>query len=733
MYSSVCTNVDRFMSGVLGRLFGTVRSRWSRLSEVFRGPVHAVGTFTRRYLLQLSTTLHSWLRFVPRSLTKAVDPEAQSIDLYSDVSSENEHALTLVDIPTSNLEAPSIKWLLETSTDPEVFLAAASLVPLVEWPLDLDVSDMLPQLHDVFTSCVGFHGHIVPSLEEKASACIMAMSHLYCGRVIQAYPGRGEFLGRGRRDYNMFDKITQRNISTANRTVLAPAMQLCFPENDDDGFSWYTFWLDECPDSVLEWLSHSLPYHFVTGRVNKEVDKVAIELISELLSSPSNQIIANCTLLACVMVGVQFDKKDIIRIDKSSDLPRFANALLAQFQKVIWAYDGGDLDADITGVTRRAWNLLNVICRILEPAKQYYSRSYHTMQNLEVCKNIYSRARSSEQHHTWELLHALHNALHFTLTAAKIYRDPAKLWHYQYFWTADPHSPEDFDWLVDYLEYIHRDDQEAAFDILLLLDVMKVRCSPARQHQFFKSLIACMDSNMPHDLRHAALRAAHSAREEIASIDAIDDAELRDMLLTEFSPAILTAVCPQPGAILSDNDPDRFFHSHRDSCYLKLIFALARNPNWHPQLFRDHHIDRCISIIAQRDLLQHSFYLAGIFLRIAPERLSVTPLDSITEQQWWDMMRSAWLWAYDSIYDIHCFQFLSVLVEGTKRHMQIDSDYDLERLIGNVDLTLDVLERRDLKQGEGERERVTVAMKELRAVASDMLERLVNSKGVISP
>jgi hypothetical protein len=232
---------------------------------------------------------------------------------------ENAHALTLVDIPTSNLEAPSIKWLLETSTDPEVFLAAVSLVPLVEWPLDFDVSDMLPQLHDVFTSCVGFDGQIVPSLKEKASACIMAMSHLYCGRFIQVHPGRGEFIGRGRRDYDVFAKMIQKISDTANETVLAPAMQLCFPEGDDGIFLQHTFSLYECPNSVLEWLSHSLPYHFVTRRVNKEVEEFAIELISKLLSSPSspsNQIIANCTLLACVMVGVQFDKKDIIRIDK---------------------------------------------------------------------------------------------------------------------------------------------------------------------------------------------------------------------------------------------------------------------------------------------------------------------------------------------------------------------------------------------------------------------------------
>jgi hypothetical protein len=201
-----------------------------------------------------------------------------------------------------------------------VFLAAANLVPLVEWPLDLDVSDMLPQLYDVLISCVGFHGQIIPSSEEKASACTMALDHLYCGRVLQAYPGRGEFLCRGRRDYDVFGRMSLRDLGGANHTVLALAMQLCLPEDDDDDrLSWYTFWLRECPDSVLPWLSHSLPYHFVAGRANADVEELAIEVISKLLSSPSppsNQVIANCTLLACVMVGVQFDKKDIVRIDK---------------------------------------------------------------------------------------------------------------------------------------------------------------------------------------------------------------------------------------------------------------------------------------------------------------------------------------------------------------------------------------------------------------------------------
>jgi hypothetical protein len=149
------------------------------------------------------------------------------------------------------------------------------------------------------------------------------------------------------------------------------------------------------------------------------------------------------------------------------------------------------------------------------------------------------------------------------------------LWYTRWFSQGGSHSPDDFDWLVDYLDYIYSDDQEAAYDVLLLLGGMGVHCSPAKQHLFIERLVACMDSIMPPHLRDAALRAAHSAREEIASIDAMDD-RLRDMVLTKLSPAILSVVCPPPGAT-PEEYPDRLFNYDRDSYYLQLVFALAKN------------------------------------------------------------------------------------------------------------------------------------------------------------
>ncbi|KAG1750099.1 hypothetical protein EDB19DRAFT_1904355 [Suillus lakei] len=62
-----------------------------------------------------------------------------------------------------------------------------------------------------------------------------------------------------------------------------------------------------------------------------------------LCDPPSSQIIANCTL-ACVLIEIQFGK------DK--------------FQNAFWVPYGG-LDGDSTGVGRRAWNLLDVIGRVL--------------------------------------------------------------------------------------------------------------------------------------------------------------------------------------------------------------------------------------------------------------------------------------------------------------------------------------------------------------------------------
>ncbi|KAG1867664.1 hypothetical protein F4604DRAFT_1655899, partial [Suillus subluteus] len=338
------------------------------------------------------------------------------------------------------------------------------------------------------------------------------------------------------------------------------------------------------------------------------------------------------------MLGVQFDKKDIVRVDKSSALPQLAESLWMRFQKVTRPSDGGDLDIGI----HREWHfddIYRVLNRDLFPPP--------LMWKLGVYLKIYSRAMSS-QCDARDSSAALRKVrcfwFHIISSRSVSPSDPAWLWQLQISWQGISHSSGDFDWLVDYLNDVCSNDHETAGDILVLLSSMRVSCSPAKQHLYIEKLIACMGSSMPPRLRHAALLAAHSSREVLASIDVVDGA---DMVLTKFSPAILTAVRPQPGATPTDDGPDCLFHPDRDLCYLELIFALAENWPWKQYLLEDGHISRCRSIVARcrridmytslknlNALQPHAFYLAGIFLRVTSGSMPPAPLRGFDEWEW---------------------------------------------------------------------------------------------------
>ncbi|KAG2054241.1 hypothetical protein BDR06DRAFT_1007916 [Suillus hirtellus] len=86
--------------------------------------------------------------------------------------------------------------------------------------------------------------------------------------------------------------------------------------------------------------------------------------------------------------------------------------------------------------------------------------------------------------------------------------------------------------------------------------------------------------------------------------------------------------------------------------------------------------------------MQHAFYIAGILLQITSKQTPVTLLDSVMEQQRWDVWNKP---PYDIDSDACYFDPL-VLVDDTKKYMQIALKSDLKLLIKSVDEFLKSLE-----------------------------------------
>lgn len=120
------------------------------------------------------------------------------------------------------------------------------------------------------------------------------------------------------------------------------------------------------------------------------------------------------------------------------------------------------------------------------------------------------------------------------------------------------------------------------------------------------------------DLRHLTFRIACSARrpEGLALVTTAGVyVSSQEMILSELYPILRSTA-------VSNN-------------YLRLIFALAKSPDWHSQLIRERYVAKYITII--NDLKYHPlpFHLAGFFLLISPPGQVTRCCRDITSEQWW--------------------------------------------------------------------------------------------------
>ncbi|KAG1757116.1 hypothetical protein EDB19DRAFT_12728 [Suillus lakei] len=85
-------------------------------------------------------------------------------------------------------EVPSMKWIFETSTDPEVISSVAWLLPSIKWTAELHPELHMPticsRLLSTFKAC--FHAGIQTfSARRRALACGRALHHVVCDETTQ--------------------------------------------------------------------------------------------------------------------------------------------------------------------------------------------------------------------------------------------------------------------------------------------------------------------------------------------------------------------------------------------------------------------------------------------------------------------------------------------------------------------------------------------------------------------
>lgn len=272
------------------------------------------------------------------------------------------------------------------------------------------------------------------------------------------------------------------------------------------------------------------------------------------------------------------------------------------------------------------------------------------------------------------------------------------IWRGQFTWANDRRTAADFDWLVDYLASCSQ-DPTAMGDALLVLSAMKGLGT--RESAYLSALISAMESSSPRRLRYAALRAVSDSRLALADLDAIQDENICQKLLTEFSPALLTAICPVcPADRHEDDELDVNFNYWRDDAYLRLIMALASNTEWCKRLVTDRHIGHCIYILNNLEENSESsapFHLAAIFGRVRSSNpdAAETTFEAVTADQFPSLVKSAWQAALDlKLYnEAECITAFPAIIKCAEQ--QDIPAADTREIRKNVGQVMEKLKRRN--------------------------------------
>jgi Family of unknown function (DUF6535) len=200
----------------------------------------------------------------------------------------------------------AVQWVIETSTDTDIIAAAAGMVSEIEWPVELNVTEMLmDRLRSSFFACFDHKRQILPLSQAGAVECLKAMCRLY---VEHGLDNPVYIFTDG--DVRFGDDFEYWHMDPDDQAyiVVSSALYDEYPDNLD---------ITLLPLSDRMWVAHMFTHRVHKGDDNPEFDTFVVKFISICLDSkPPERLVVDCLLLAGMLLGLPIDQQHLERLDK---------------------------------------------------------------------------------------------------------------------------------------------------------------------------------------------------------------------------------------------------------------------------------------------------------------------------------------------------------------------------------------------------------------------------------
>lgn len=271
--------------------------------------LHFMSTFVRRgriIIVRIGGIFDPLWTSIPHEASRQRAADEESV---SGFGNYQQSVITLPPAPAgSSLEALSLRWLIETSTEPSTFIAAARLVPEIEWPSGLDVSIAISRFSSAFIACFNLQHKLLPQARDRAFTYGHALTHFYS----EGYPHTEVnmiSLWNEVKSHMYWFAREDREFMTIYKVAVCEL---------DGGFTHFGWDLPQPSDHLVQWLSHVIPL-VRSCRESLELEKFGLVVISRILetqSFPTMQVLANCAVLLCQISGMTIERVAVKKMNK---------------------------------------------------------------------------------------------------------------------------------------------------------------------------------------------------------------------------------------------------------------------------------------------------------------------------------------------------------------------------------------------------------------------------------